>query len=47
MSLGVLLYGGTGVVAWLLGGEFLNYSVLASDPIDGQHGGLSRSSWVF
>ncbi|MEM9600455.1 MAG: Na(+)/H(+) antiporter subunit B [Pseudomonadota bacterium] len=40
MSLGVLLYGGTGVVAWLLGGEFLNYSVLASDPIDGQHWGI-------
>lgn len=40
MSLGVLLYGGTGVVAWLRGGEFLNYSVLASDPIAGQHWGI-------
>ena len=40
MSLGVLLYGGTGVVAWLLGGEFLNYSVLAADPIAGQHWGI-------
>ncbi|GLQ19681.1 Na(+)/H(+) antiporter subunit B [Algimonas porphyrae] len=40
MSLGVLLYGGTGVVAWLLGGEFLNYSVLAHDPIHGQHWGI-------
>ncbi len=40
MTLGVLLYGGTGVVAWLLGGEFLNYSVLFPDPIDGQHYGI-------
>ena len=40
MSLGVLLYGGTGVVAWLLGGEFLNYSVLLPDAIAGQHWGI-------
>lgn len=40
MSLGVLLYGGTGVVAWMMGGEFLNYSALAADPIDGQHWGI-------
>lgn len=40
MSVGVLLYGGAGVVAWLLGGEFLNYSVLAADPIAGQHWGI-------
>jgi multicomponent Na+:H+ antiporter subunit B len=40
MSLGVLLYGGTGVVAWMMGGEFLNYSVLAHDAIHGQHWGI-------
>lgn len=40
MSAGVLLYGGTGVLAWLRGGEFLNYSVLAADPIAGQHWGI-------
>ncbi len=40
MSLGVLLYGGTGVVAWFQGGEFLNYSVLAHDAIHGQHWGI-------
>lgn len=40
MTLGVLLYGGTGVVTWLLGGEFLNYSVLAHDPSHGQHYGI-------
>lgn len=40
MTLGVLLYGGTGVVTWLLGAEFLNYSVLMSDPAKGQHYGI-------
>jgi len=41
MSLGVLLYGGTGVVTWLLGGEFLNYSVLIEGyPAKGQHYGI-------
>jgi multicomponent Na+:H+ antiporter subunit B len=40
MTLGVLLYGGTGVVTWFLGGEFLNYSVLAHDASHGQHYGI-------
>jgi len=40
MVLGVLLYGGTGVVAMLLGGEFLNYSALMPDDITGQHYGI-------
>ncbi|WP_298913596.1 Na(+)/H(+) antiporter subunit B [uncultured Algimonas sp.] len=40
MSLGVLLYGGTGVLTWIQGGEFLNYSVLAHDAIHGQHWGI-------
>ena len=40
MTIGVLLYGGTGVLAWMLGGEFLNYSVLAADSVDGQHYGI-------
>lgn len=40
LSLGVLLYGGTGVAAMLMGGEFLNYSVLAHDPLHGQHWGI-------
>lgn len=40
MSLGVLIYGGTGVVTWILGGEFLNYSVLAHDAAHGQHYGI-------
>lgn len=40
MTLGVLLYGGTGVVTWFLGAEFLNYSVLAHDAAHGQHYGI-------
>lgn len=40
MSLGVLLYGGTGVVTWLLGAEYLNYGVLSYDPSHGQHYGI-------
>lgn len=37
---GALLYGSVGVVTILLGGNFLDYSVLASDPIAGQHLGI-------
>ncbi len=40
MSAGVLLYAGTGVLSLFLGGNYLNYSVLASDPISGQHWGI-------
>ncbi|MBT4882459.1 MAG: cation:proton antiporter, partial [Glaciecola sp.] len=39
-SFGVLLYGGVGVVSMLLGGNFLNYSVLADTPLAGQHIGI-------
>lgn len=39
-AFGVLLYGGVGVVSMLKGGEFLNYSVLADDPVAGQHLGI-------
>ncbi|MCW8092759.1 Na(+)/H(+) antiporter subunit B [Alteromonas sp. ASW11-130] len=37
---GLLLYAGTGVVSMLLGGEYLNYSALASNPLTGQHIGI-------
>ncbi len=37
---GALLFGGVGIAGMLLGGNFLDYSVLASDPIAGQHLGL-------
>jgi len=40
MSLGVLIYGGTGVVTWLLGANFLDYSVLAHEASHGQHYGI-------
>lgn len=40
MAFGVLLYAGTGVLTMLFGGEYLNYSVLAHDPVHGQHWGI-------
>ena len=39
-AVGVLLYAGVGVAGMFLGGEFLNYSVLLSDPVAGQHLGI-------
>lgn len=39
-SLGVLIYAAVGIVSMLMGGNFLNYSVLANDPIAGQHIGI-------
>lgn len=39
-SLGVLLYAGVGVVSMIMGGNFLNYSVLADNPVTGQHIGI-------
>ena len=39
-SLGVLIYAGTGVVTMLKGGNFLEYGVLASTPVAGQHLGI-------
>ena len=40
MASGVLIYGLVGVAAMLLGGEFLNYSVLAESATSGQHIGI-------
>ena len=37
---GVLIFGGTGVLALLLGGNFLDYNTLAHDPLHGQHYGI-------
>ncbi|MES1925662.1 Na(+)/H(+) antiporter subunit B [Salinisphaera sp. T31B1] len=39
-ALGVLIYAGTGVIAMLKGGNFLDYDYLAHDAIHGQHYGL-------
>jgi len=40
LSCGVLLYAGVGVVDLFLGGNYLDYSVLANDPVQGQHLGI-------
>jgi multicomponent Na+:H+ antiporter subunit B len=40
IAIGALLYGAVGVAGILLGGNFLDYSVLMSDPVAGQHIGL-------
>ena len=40
MAGGAMLYGGVGIATLLLGGNFLDYSVLATDPIAGQHIGI-------
>lgn len=40
LCLGVLIYGGTGVASLLLGGNYLDYSVLAHDSVHGQHLGI-------
>lgn len=39
-SAGVLLYGGVGLLTVMMGGAFLNYDVLAHDPVHGQHYGI-------
>lgn len=40
MALGVLLYAGVGVAGLVLGGNYLDYFVLAHDPVHGQHRGI-------
>ncbi len=40
MALGVLLYGGVGIVGILLGGNYLDYNVLSAEPSQGQHLGI-------
>jgi len=40
MAGGALLYGATGLVTMLLGGNFLDYSVLADDAVAGQQWGI-------
>lgn len=38
--LGVLIYAGVGITSVLKGGNFLDYNVLAADPVAGQHLGI-------
>ncbi|MGI9506919.1 MAG: Na(+)/H(+) antiporter subunit B [Geminicoccaceae bacterium] len=40
LAFGVLLYAGVGVAGILLGGNYLDYNVLAHDPVHGQHIGI-------
>ncbi len=40
LASGVLLYAAVGIAGILLGGNFLDYSVLAHDPVHGQHYGI-------
>jgi len=40
LCLGVLIYSGTGLLGMYLGGNFLDYFVLASDPVTGQERGI-------
>ncbi len=40
LALGLLLYAGVGVASLLMGGNYLDYSVLAHDPVHGQHLGI-------
>lgn len=40
IALGVLIYAGVGVAGLALGGNYLDYFVLAADPVHGQHRGI-------
>lgn len=40
LASGVLIFAGVGVVAMLMGGNYLDYSVLAHEPTHGQHLGI-------
>lgn len=39
-AFGVILYAGVGIFSMFAGGEFLNYNVLAENPVSGQHIGI-------
>ena len=40
MASGVLIFAGVGLAGLLLGGHYLDYSVLGHDPVHGQHRGI-------
>lgn len=40
LAFGVLLYAGVGVAGIFFGGNYLDYNVLAHDPVHGQHLGI-------
>ncbi len=41
LAAGVLLYTGVGLAGIVMGGNYLDYSVLAHDPVGGQHLGIT------
>ena len=41
MALGVMIYASVGIAGLVLGGNYLDYSVLEHDPVHGQHLGIS------
>lgn len=41
MVAGVLIYAGTGLASVALGGNYLDYDLLAHDPVHGQHLGIT------
>lgn len=40
IALGVMIFAGVGFATLMLGGNFLDYDVLAEDPVSGQHLGI-------
>ena len=40
LSIGVIIFGGTGLFGLILGGNFLDYNVLLEIPVAGQHLGI-------
>ena len=40
LAIGVLLFGGTGVISFFFGHNFLDYSVLLKNSVSGQHLGI-------
>ncbi|MGI9452138.1 MAG: Na(+)/H(+) antiporter subunit B [Geminicoccaceae bacterium] len=40
LAFGVLLYAGVGIAGLFLGGNYLDFNVLAHDPVHGQHIGI-------
>jgi len=40
VALGVLIFAGVGVLNLLQGGNYLDYNVMAADPVAGQHYGI-------
>ena len=40
LSIGVIIFGGTGLFGLILGGNFLDYNVLLGNPVAGQHLGI-------